>query len=1270
MAKSCIIGHPKVRGPKGNIVDSKLHTDLQSYVNNDKKLADKLYYTTKNPEFIKRTEDILKYDENGEPTLNSIKKETDLLDSEEIIEAHNNAVYKESIDAKYNKNLNEKLRTILKQYGVSVGTLDTLEERLGILGVTDFSKAKTVADGLVEIIRLAKGLKGEIQLPEEFAHFMVDAASQNPIVRRVVENIQREGLAREILGEDFDMYNKRYEGDEFKLAREAAGKLLGKAIFHKYEVIEVPKNLWQRFVAAIKSFFAQISEDSIQRAIRSTFEDIDTIAVQVLNGTLEGVDISNVKTFDQLYSLEKGVDDMKKATQKIMASLVKRMKIYERKQKSETWSKAQRNLLKTLRTEILAGNTLDAATKYLEYGVGELKSLEKRLFGMLKDNSLDLNFKCSILRDIRNFTSMHKELVKQIRRALNDTSGVSDIYKADLKNLLAQMQGAIDTLEDNYQKAAKPLFAEFLRPFLGENIVIPFGSNKGKEVSVESLLNDTNGDISFMDRWLQSMADSSEYVLRLFDQAVKQAKERARQRSIAMMKKILALGRKLEQKGIRDTKWMYERDENGNLTGYFISKYNIGVYTKAKSEAIKRIKEQYPDTSNEGHIRKRVDAINSWILQNTEIVDGRRIPSRKYLNKQYEEAMRNSAMREFHHAIIDLKRGLDNLLPAPYRGDNIAPRILKDFIERLKQSRGNMGSVLRESFKDMLIKREDDTEYGARTTLTDFSGKEVRQLPIYFTGRTSVKNMNDLSTDVISVMIEFADMAINYDEMSKIVDAVEVGKQIIADRKVIKMRAGKPVVSKSSAMGATLTEPVTIQGENTNTFAKLADLLDARLYGIYEKDMGNFGKSNISKNKAARLLGNVTSINGLALNLLAGLSNVATGSVMMRIESIAGEFFTIADATKADLIYSQQIPSYLGQVGKRIKTNKLYLFIEKFNVMQDHEQMIRKINFDRKTWFSRMFTMDTAYFMSNCGEHWMHTRTALALANHYKLVSPMGNKVSLWDALEVVPIDKNDPSLGATLQIKQGYKKEDGTEFTEEDVYRFSRRSGALNNRMHGIFNREDMNAIQTLALGKLIIMFRRWIVSNMNRRFEGSNYNFDLDTYQEGFYRTFGNFAWQFLKDIRKGQVNIVTQWKNLDNHQKANMIRSIVELGHFVILATALAIIDWDDDKNRPWAMKMLEYQAKRLYTELGASIPGPTMFSEGLKLIQSPTAAVNALDGIGNTLKIFWIPNWFDEIESGFFEGHSKGYKAFITSPFLGPAKTLTRTIDPEDSIQFFE
>ena len=127
----------------------------------------------------------------------------------------------------------------------------------------------------------------------------------------------------------------------------------------------------------------------------------------------------------------------------------------------------------------------------------------------------------------------------------------------------------------------------------------------------------------------------------------------------------------------------------------------------------------------------------------------------------------------------------------------------------------------------------------------------------------------------------------------------------MADRKVVKMRAGKPVVSKSSAMGATLTEPVTVQGENTNTFAKLADLLDARLYGIYEKDMGNFGKSDISKNKVARLLGNVTSINGLALNLLAGLSNVATGSVMMRIESIAGEFFTIADATKADLIYSQ-----------------------------------------------------------------------------------------------------------------------------------------------------------------------------------------------------------------------------------------------------------------------------------------------------------------------------------------------------------------------------
>jgi len=83
--------------------------------------------------------------------------------------------------------------------------------------------------------------------------------------------------------------------------------------------------------------------------------------------------------------------------------------------------------------------------------------------------------------------------------------------------------------------------------------------------------------------------------------------------------------------------------------------------------------------------------------------------------------------------------------------------------------------------------------------------------------------------------------------------------------------------------------------------------------------------------------------------------------------------------------------------------------------------------------------------MSNAGEHWMQTRIGLALASNYKMKDSSGKVVSLWDALEVVNTDSSNKSLGASLRVKEGYTKEDGSVFTNEDITKFSLRSGRIN---------------------------------------------------------------------------------------------------------------------------------------------------------------------------------------------------------------------------------
>ena len=573
--------------------------------------------------------------------------------------------------------------------------------------------------------------------------------------------------------------------------------------------------------------------------------------------------------------------------------------------------------------------------------------------------------------------------------------------------------------------------------------------------------------------------------------------------------------------------------------------------------------------------------------------------------------------------------------------------------------------------RDWLTAKEcDDVDFGDRATVKDFEGNAVQTLPIYYTKLKEGESPNDISTDIVSTMTAYAAMATDFDEMNKVIDVLELGRDLLREREVIQTQGGKPLVERFKAVGRKVESKLTKEGEATRFVQRLNDFFEMQVYGKYMADEGTFGKTNIDKGKVANFVNRVTSMNNLALNVLSGVSNVLTGKVMMRIESFSGEFFSEKNTITADRIYGQHLPAYLAEVGVRVKTSKLALWDELFNVMQEYEQDVRDVNFDRKTWYSRMFSTSTLFFMNNAGEHWMQNRTSLALADAYKMKAPNGKIVSLWDAMEVVPIDPNNKKAGAKLQVKAGYTKEDGTEFTKEDIIKFSRRSAAINQRMHGIYNKADRSAVQRLAIGRMGMMFRKWIKPSLNRRFKSATYNYDLDAWTEGYYRTSGRFLLQLARDLRETQFNLAARWGELTPTEKANIRRALTETGHFLAVMAIIGLIEWSDDKDRPWLVRMAEYQARRLYTELGALIPGKSMVSEGLKIIKSPAAGINTIENMLDLTKLLNPWNYMDELQSGRYEGHSTAYKSFFESPIIPMNRTIYRGLHPETGIPFFK
>lgn len=1179
----------------------------------------------------------------------------------------------------YNYNLNNRLRDILSSKGIAIGALTELEKRRGVAGVTDFSRAEDAANGIIELIRLSDGVRGEKALPEEFAHFAIRAMAGNPLVNRMVNHLADSGLVSDILGEEYSIYDSLYEGNEAKLAEEAAGKLLAKHLLNAEPIQSAPyKSLLERLINAVKEFFRNLGASEFQRALLQANSNFAGLANDILTGQLdEAIDIKNIASSDKFYNLSERVERDQKILKDILNTEVKRLNIYEGRNPQGKFSENQRLLIDDLERKFVENSEVEGIYMYIENALSELKKVSNRLDTFIKTPASGLNERASVLRDIRNYLYSYKGISESVREALRDEERAEDNrYEQRMRVALDELDSLLNDLFVDYNKVAMPLFVDFIQPFIGQSLTVAFGKYKGRTLTAEELIRTADKDISFFDRWLDSMADSSDQMLRIMDQAVKKSKENARIKTLDIKKQIESATLKLEKEGVKDTAWMFERDSKGNLTGNYISEINQALFRERMREMFNRLNEKYGKNPAGADYDAYKKEMRKWFSENMETVDGARRPKFSiYESSEYKNL--STPKREYYNTIMDIKAQLDGMLPDNYTKLNSAIKIRKDLLERIKSSNSiKLGAKqLWEAIKDEVIRRSDDTDFSDRATILDFEKREVQMLPIYYTKMGEGESMNDLSTDVASTMVAYAAMANDFDEMNKIIDVLEVGRTLLRERRITQNLGGKQLKEKFSALGRKVETKLTKSGEDTLFMNRLNDFFTMQVYGRYMKDEGTImGKIDVGK--AANLLNRLTSINTLALNVLSGISNVATGKIMMRIEAIAAEFFNERDVLTADKTYAKYMPQFMAQIGNRVRTDKMYLWNELFNTMQEYEGDVKEVNFDRKTWFSRLFGSSTVFLLNNAGEHWMQTRTSLALANAYKMKAPNGKIVSLWDAMEVVPLDEKNKNFGAKLQLKAGYKKADGSEFTQDDIIKFSRKSAAINQRMHGIYNKLDRSAIQRLAIGRLGMMFRKWMKPSLNRRFKSATYNYDLDAWTEGYYWTTGKFMIALAKDLRKTQFDIASKWKELHPTEKANIRRALTEVAHFLAVMAVLGILDWDDDRERPWLLKMTEYQLRRLYTELGAMTPTPAMLNEGLRILKSPAAGINTAEKLLDMtalLNPYNYETFYGEeavLQSGPYEGKSRATQALLKSPIVPMYNTVMRAVHIEDQIPFFK
>lgn len=785
---------------------------------------------------------------------------------------------------------------------------------------------------------------------------------------------------------------------------------------------------------------------------------------------------------------------------------------------------------------------------------------------------------------------------------LDESKGIADVDE--------KVVPLIKDLEDVLNQKIKAYTVNFLKEYQDpEAKITPFGKKKGQVNDIEEMLTYAERDMYGIERLLDSLGDSPDMILRLIDKIAKQAKNTARLNAVQAAKEIAMEAKILEDSGVQDTKWMFHRDENGNKTGRYV-------------------------------------------------MDG---------DLEMIEINADERKRRFYTFFMNAKKFFDNMYPPKTTRNEKIISINKDLVERLKDSDGliDMKNEYLESIKDEWYNKnteDEDAILGFSQGGYTLNGEEINVLPIFYQNVDfgSKKALKDISEDAVSTLIAYAAKAIDYNESNKIINKIELARLTLNERQIPIKRNGVNVINS-------VTSQLQKEQDNSkdviyykddgksNLSKRLGGFMDVVFYAKSRKDE-SIGK--FSAVKIADKLNAWTARAAMSLSLLNGISNVSTGNMMMTYEALSKRYFKPKDLLWADTTYSTNLLPLLGNLGNRIKDDKLSLFNEMFDITQEYDkEQLRNINWDRKTKMGRIEFGKALMFIQDAGEHWMANRTALCIAHTFMLKDSEGNTHNLWDSLEIKYMQEDgsygdeNKGLGATLQVKDGYTKTDGTKFTQNDIIKLQLKMASINQGMHGIYNKMDSNMIQMTAIGRLAYIFRKWMWKSYTKRFEDVNYNYNIGEWNEGYYRTCWRFIKQLGLDVKDAKLNVALHWKELHPTEKQNILKAIRETMFYLSITGINAIIDWGGDDDDNWFKNMFSYQMVRLQSELGALTPIGAI-PELIRLGKAPIPALNTINNFLETTGVLWIPNYFEEVDRGWAKGHSKAFKCLFNNKVLNP------------------
>lgn len=1035
----------------GNGNDSQLFKDLAKR-GLSRDAAKKIWAFTKTDIFKQNMPVGIEYDENGEPTIESLSTIIDIDSFAEKTEVYDKTLAKENSIADsngkpvvfdkadtaltqasaYNKKskdtvavveqtrdgfkatikpktvesliesdknearqkLNKALLEVLNRLGFSVG----FSSDPSYYGVFDPLLAEDNAELLKTVIAIANDEMGLEALPEEASHLII-AGLQGHKLKERLDATFTDDVVREVLGEDYERYKKKYADGGMlaeRLREEAEGKMLARMLRGEEQIESGIKNLLKRIWNWAKSLFKKASVADIDNVIANAENAVRPIADMIRNGEIETVvSRERVMSHKAMYDLAEKNEKLLELAQEGLVTLKKReyeLRFILGKRDDTEQKKFLKNVQASINSQQYALACLSLVKNMSRDIVGILSEMDK-----IYSNSEDLDV-----------IAIEAEIVNNMRAAIRDYEPYLETM-SEIKSLIKRGQIECDEdtanqIEDIAEENLKRLRAvkkdvRSMRHSVLSQFFSLFVTGENKDAIIQQMLDYAEEDLGLMDTTFFSAGDSKNKLMNYVHKIIVQTQAK---RNVTIQKfaaRMQELDKNLRDAGYENG-FVYEYDENGIPTGYYTSEYDFYKFNIAREQyMLSLVEKNLSDTEIEKLVKK-------WEKDNTKEVVVRKtaegniteyLPNPSlYGNDNFQKGW-SKAQIDYYNGLMAIKDEMDDLLHLNRRQKYLAPQVRRSISQMFdKDGRGAAGTIINNIKKEFHI-LEDNDEFASKTkrAITDVDGRPLKTIPIYYTN--PLNDRKDLSTDATHAMFAYIGSSVNYGEMSKISSAMRLLQGYVLDPnsfEVVRKEAGKTMTEEFVSEGEKYTKILTVPNSESKLVKAVVTYIDRLMFNDTRHRMGEMKTpvGVVDKDALANLVLKMTSMGKIGFNILSGISNVTQGETQMISEAASGRFFGFKDYAFAKKEYFKLLFDYMKNFNAADRHDKMYMLINQFNSSEDFFRDMKDRDFNKNP-FKRLLGRGNIYFLNSMGEHYLHTSGMLSILKHEKVIikSPVKN---------------------------------------------------------------------------------------------------------------------------------------------------------------------------------------------------------------------------------------------------------------------------------------